>query len=293
MLSLSFTTWCVTSLIITIPLGLFAYFRHLMRGILKNKTIEGATDYERDLVYLHQFPRWIAKQVPNMSPFALKLETWLRLRKIKYKVVPTLKWSNKGQSPFIYFNGQQIADSNMIMMHLCKYFGLDPRDGLSDKEWGASRALRHMVESSLVWTFFYFRYTEHYMLFAKVHYIPLPKLLANFIRARMAKGVKKRCYHVGIGRLSTEEMYEVGLEDIRALSCYLGDNHFMCGSKPTAIDCCVFGHLAQVAYVHSLPYPHRELLEAECPNLLRYLDRVKTLLWPDWDEVVDPGEFKN
>jgi len=86
MLSLSITTWCVTSLIITIPLGLYAYFRHLMRGILRHKTIEGATDYERDLVYLHQFPRCIAKQVPNMSPFALKLETWLRLRKIKYKV---------------------------------------------------------------------------------------------------------------------------------------------------------------------------------------------------------------
>jgi len=71
--------------------------------------------------------------------------------RLTLQVVPTLKWSNKGQSPFIYFNGQQIADSNMIMKYLCQYFGLDPRDGLSDKEWGASRALRHMVESSLVW----------------------------------------------------------------------------------------------------------------------------------------------
>ena len=47
--------------------------------------------------------------------------------------------------------------------------------------------------------------------------------------------VKKRCYHIGIGRLTVEEMYEVGLEDIRALSCYLGDNDFMCGTKPTAV----------------------------------------------------------
>ena len=52
---------------------------------------------------------------------------------------------------------------------------------------------------------------------------------------RLSVQVKKRCYHIGIGRLTTEEMYEVGLEDIRALSCYLGDNDFLCGTKPTAV----------------------------------------------------------
>ena len=43
-------------------------------------------DYQDGIVYLHQFPAKWTRQVPNMSPFAMKLETWLRLKKIKYEV---------------------------------------------------------------------------------------------------------------------------------------------------------------------------------------------------------------
>jgi len=50
------------------------------------KKVEGYRNYEKDLVYLHAFPRASAKQVPNISPFAIKLETWLRVHKLKYKV---------------------------------------------------------------------------------------------------------------------------------------------------------------------------------------------------------------
>ena len=82
---MNITGWCGFSLVVTIPVAMFAYARW-KRWLSLYKKIEGATDYEKDVVYLHQFPRWIAKQVPNMSPFALKLETWLRFQKIKYKV---------------------------------------------------------------------------------------------------------------------------------------------------------------------------------------------------------------
>ena len=54
------------------------------------KKVEGYTNYEKDLIYLHTFPRACGKQVPNISPYAIKLETWLRLRKLKYKVRETV-----------------------------------------------------------------------------------------------------------------------------------------------------------------------------------------------------------
>jgi hypothetical protein len=41
-------------------------------------------NFEKDVVYLVQFPR--PTTAPNMSPFCIKLETWLRMMEIKYEV---------------------------------------------------------------------------------------------------------------------------------------------------------------------------------------------------------------
>lgn len=41
-------------------------------------------DWEKDLVYLVQTPR--AGSIPSLSPFCLKLETWLRMADVRYHV---------------------------------------------------------------------------------------------------------------------------------------------------------------------------------------------------------------
>lgn len=41
-------------------------------------------DFEKDVVYVYQFNR--SPTVPSVSPYCLKLETWLKLQQIKYEV---------------------------------------------------------------------------------------------------------------------------------------------------------------------------------------------------------------
>lgn len=100
-------------------------------------------DWEKDHVYLVQFPR--AGCIPSPSPFALKVETWLRVADVPYTVSDLLKkcyrldpsvvhanfqnisnefskMSNKGQIPFVEVNGRQVADSNFIIDHLIETF---------------------------------------------------------------------------------------------------------------------------------------------------------------------------
>ena len=44
------------------------------------------------------------------SCFSLKLESWLAVNKIPYENVYTMEFSEKGQIPYVEFNGSQIAD---------------------------------------------------------------------------------------------------------------------------------------------------------------------------------------
>lgn len=48
------------------------------------KVLVHKTNYEKDVVYLYQFSR--TPLLPSLSPFCLKVESWLRLAGIKYEV---------------------------------------------------------------------------------------------------------------------------------------------------------------------------------------------------------------
>ena len=49
-------------------------------------------------------------------------------------------------------------------------------------------------------------------------------------------------------------------------------------------DCAAFGHLAQFAYI-PMAFPQQIYMKANCENLLRFLDRMRAELWPDWEEM--------
>lgn len=60
----------------------------LLSSTLKPSLADDPTNskYDPEKIYLHIFPRDIVNNIPNFSPFVLRLETWLRWRGIKYEV---------------------------------------------------------------------------------------------------------------------------------------------------------------------------------------------------------------
>lgn len=50
------------------------------------KVLVHKTDFEKDVIYLYQFSR--TPFLPSISPYCLKVETWLRLAGLKYEVRP-------------------------------------------------------------------------------------------------------------------------------------------------------------------------------------------------------------
>lgn len=65
--------------------------------------------------------------------------------------------SKKGQLPFIELNGEEIADSAIIIRELSAKFDKDLNAGLTQEQRNIAHATISMIENHLVWILFYWR----------------------------------------------------------------------------------------------------------------------------------------
>ncbi|XGW17134.1 hypothetical protein V3C99_002052 [Haemonchus contortus] len=114
-------------------------------------------DWKPDIVYLYQFPR--AETLPNLSPYCLKVETFLKANKIPYEVCSLLLGrSAYGLLPFIELNGEHIADSQIILHRLKTHFKVKPLP--SPKDEALARTIERTTENHTAPVIFKFKIVE-------------------------------------------------------------------------------------------------------------------------------------
>ncbi|XP_077990334.1 failed axon connections homolog [Glandiceps talaboti] len=238
-------------------------------------------DLPKDTVILRQIGR--SRYVPNISPFPLKLETYLRFANIPYVSVHGLEMSPKNKTPWIELNGESFSDSGFIIEMLNERFNVDLSKHLSPSERATARAFEKMVEENLYWTLAYYRwFGKNPQVLLLMPEIPiLTSLGFRFFR----RSLGKMMYGHGMGRHSEEEIYSIAEKDIRALSVFLGDKKFMFGDEPCQEDCAIFGQLAQVVWQLS-GSPQEVLVKGDCKNLEGYCCRMRERFWPDWEQCI-------
>jgi flagellar biosynthesis GTPase FlhF len=96
------------------------------------------------------------------------------------------------------------------------------------------------------------------------------------------QNVKQAVGH-GLGRHSTEEIYDFGKKDLTSLSQLLADKEYFFGTEPHLLDCVAFAHLAQFVYI---PFVNiDQWITENHPNLNAFVTRVRERYWPDWDRA--------
>jgi len=247
------------------------------------------------MVYLFQFPRVYC--VPSLSPFWLKLETFLRIANIDYENfnVPdnfSIR-SREGTLPFIELDGVEYPDSALAIRDLIRIKNKSNLTAhLSDVDIALSRAVEKLCENSALLSAAHIRMTEHMDEIFSEKIIPINKMslftrIGLYLFVPMFKrGVIKKLRKTGIGKHSREDIVHMGCDDLAALSTILGDNKYFFGEKATATDAYVFALVAQILYI-PVDTPHKTFILTKANNLQAHCDRVRKEFWPDWNLITE------
>ena len=101
----------------------------------------------KDVVVLHMLGR--GRTSPHVSPFPFKLEAYLKLSGIEYVIDTTQPRSTKGKSPWMTFNGKDMADSQFCINHLAKELDKDISASLTKEERAVERSFQGLLDGIL------------------------------------------------------------------------------------------------------------------------------------------------
>uniref|UniRef100_A0A8R1DHY8 Uncharacterized protein n=1 Tax=Caenorhabditis japonica TaxID=281687 RepID=A0A8R1DHY8_CAEJA len=264
--------------LVAVAAAYFVYNKFFKKLQIAPKPEPYKKDYKKDVVYLYQFKR--AQNLPNLSPFCLKVESFLRVAKIPYEVCDDkLIWSRNGAMPFVELNGEHIADSDLIEHILGKHFNIP---SLPAKQEAQAQALSKLVDYHLFNILNRFKIMEDEFFLGFLEFLSIPKLLHPIVLPVLTKLFYTKIYtrsKMAIGDFDPEDLDQLLQRDLQVIKEYLGDQKFLFGDKLYPIDATVFGHLATVYY----PFRNHfcNVIEKDFPSILEYLERVRHEIYPN------------
>jgi glutathione S-transferase len=235
------------------------------------------------MITLYQFPT--AWGLPNISPFCMKVETYLRMTSAEYKTrVGDPRAAPKGKMPYIDDEGKLVADSELILDHLKRKYGDRLDEGLSNKERALAHVIRRTLEEGFYFAMLYVRWSDAdgWEKISGLFKPMLPPVVRSVVPPFIRKAVLKSTYAQGTSRHTLDEIYQIGKADLTAVSTLLGDQKFLLGDEPRSIDACGYGFLANVV-VAPFESPIREHANG-LKNVVAYVERMKQRYYADKSE---------
>jgi len=241
----------------------------------------------RDTVIVHCFEP--GKTLPNLSPYVLKLVTYLRMTGIPYQLSTKKPFGPKGKSPWITLNGESMGDSQLIIEFLSKKFEKNTWGNATEEQRATARLVRLALEEHFNWGLANWRWVKDIQHFGNL--VDIPPLRLKFMKFVYGRKIKNTMYDVGIGRHSYEELVAMMEEDLQNVSTLLGTKKFILGDEPVEADCAIFGMLAQIVWA-AQGSPYEKLLNEKLTNLKEYCIRIKEKYWEDWDKCLSVPKVK-
>jgi glutathione S-transferase len=269
---------CCSSWYLILPIIGYIGYKYFQK-VQMQKKLERWNNTPKDVVILHGIPR--SPTIPSASPFILKLETYLRMAKIKYEYDSTDSFGPKGKTPWISLNGEHVGDSQLIINFLEKKFEKNLNGSYSEDQLAVATLARVALEEHFFWAaaLWTFVFDKAHHIYNHITHINPKWLIGVFV----GRKVKKVGWYHGIGRHSQEEIQALASKDIRSVAKILGNKKFLLGDEPCADDAALFGFFAQTQWGLLMGSPYQKLVNDELKNVQEYCVRMKEKFWPDWE----------
>ncbi|MEM7081843.1 MAG: glutathione S-transferase family protein [Pseudomonadota bacterium] len=202
------------------------------------------------MLTLYQFePKY---GLPNVSPFCMKVECYLRMANIPYsmQIIKDPRKAPKTKLPFIRDKDKTIADSSFILEYLERTYNVTLDHDLSAQKKGIARALTGALEERLYFALVYSRWIDdaNWPRIKDTWFNDLPFIARSFVPNVVRKGVANSLKGHGIALHAPDEIYHIGVRDLQALVDVLGDQRFMLGNSPSSVDAVAFSFVANILY---------------------------------------------
>lgn len=215
--------------------------------------------------------------LPNLSPFCMKLEAWLKLAELDYDVVITGDPSKgpTGKIPWIVDDDQPIGDSSLIIQHLGAKHGIDLDEGLTAGQRALSRAIEIMVEDRLYWVLVYSRWIEpeNWEIIKGLFFGKIPAPLRAIIAPLVQRRVRRSLWGQGLMRHPRDDIYGFGEGDIEAISALLGEKQYLIDGRVRLVDLTAVSVLAGIAIPEEINSPVKDAVRTDA-RLMDYIARV-------------------
>ena len=220
------------------------------------------------MITLYSYPSLFG--VADNNGYGLKVFAFLRLAGLPFAHEHLFDASSapRAQLPYLVDDGETIGDSETIIAHLIRKYGLTIDAALGARERDLSLLVTRLLDD-LYWVMSYSRWKDerYWPAFRAALLREHPSLTEDGL-AKAREFNFQRYYFQGIGRYEPEAAYQRGLADLGVLADLIPERAFIHGAKPTSVDAAVYGFIANI-HLYEIDTPLKQFVSAR-PNLVRH-----------------------
>lgn len=228
------------------------------------------------MLTLYSYPELVG--VADNNGYGLKVYAFLKLADVPFvhEHIFDASAAPRGQLPYVVDDGETIGDSETIIAHLVRKYGLTIDVNLTATQHTTNFLVTRMLDD-LYWVMSYSRWKDERFFPAFRDGFMAQHARIDEAGMNKAREYNAQRYHFqGIGRYPPDQAYARGLADLQVLADLIPPEGYVHGKRPTSIDCGIYGFVANIHFF-PIPTPLKAFVTAH-PNLVRHCEAIHALV---------------